>query len=596
MDDTPYQPKRTLAAKIERRRVQWHAARPHTVRPSRAMVSFTFDDFPVSAGTIGAAALEAEGVRATFYLAGGLIGTSPAHAGPIATTDLVTSLAERGHEIGAHSFAHQDLANMSLTEIDADFARLDETLGGLGLEADTLAWPFGETRRDIKDALSPRFRAARGILPGLNIGRLDLAQLRAIEIGSTPDMEARALALLDDAIRKKAWIIFLSHDVGENAGPWGCRPAFLRELARIAVQSGAYVAPVSKCLDVLGIAGRKRSSAQQPVQPRAAGGDRPVVSVVIPTFHRPDGVLRAVRSVFAQKDAPTFEVIAVDNSAEGSASQAFRTLSGEAGAVQFQAVFEPRPGVANARNAGLRAAQGDFIAFLDDDEEATADWLKALHEVAEGYGACAVFGPVNAILPDGVGDAAEQVYLTRFYSRSGGATSGLTGESHGCGNAMVRVSALPSPEPFDATSNERGGEDDLLFAEMAARAACFAWAADAGVFEHVPMERTEARYLIKRAFAFGQGPSETAWARRDIFGLAKWTIVGAAQTLVFLPLWGLAHVANHPKRLALRERAIKGAGKVFWFFPQRFYGASAAVPRPVNAATSPSTDAMAQPR
>ena len=41
----------------------------------------------------------------------------------------------------------------------------------------------------------------------------------------------------------------------------------------------------------------------------------PKISVIIPTFHRPDGAKAAVQSLFAQKNAPEFEIILIDNDA-----------------------------------------------------------------------------------------------------------------------------------------------------------------------------------------------------------------------------------------------------------------------------------------
>src|SRR5262245_30198167 len=95
------------------------------------------------------------------------------------------------------------------------------------------------------------------------------------------------------------------------------------------------------------------------------------VSIVIPTFRRPERALVAARSALAQVCDAAFEVVLVDNDPAGSALEPLRAL----GDRRVTVIHEPRAGVANARNSGLAAARGEMIAFLDDDETAPEHWL-----------------------------------------------------------------------------------------------------------------------------------------------------------------------------------------------------------------------------
>src|SRR5262249_20130420 len=118
------------------------------------------------------------------------------------------------------------------------------------------------------------------------------------------------------------------------------------------------------------------------------------ISVLIPTFRRPDSFIRAARSVFAQHCGEKIELIAIDNSPEGSALEAFRMLDAEA-PFPFRWAHAPKPGVAQARNVALSFARGEFVAWLDDDEEASPHWLAELLAVRKQTGAQSVFGPVS---------------------------------------------------------------------------------------------------------------------------------------------------------------------------------------------------------
>ncbi len=299
------------------------------------------------------------------------------------------------------------------------------------------------------------------------------------------------------------------------------------------------------------------------------------LSVIIPTFRRPDGLQRAVQSLERQINAPAFEVVIVDNSPEACAQETVRAL-GQTLAKPLVYVHEPAPGVANARNAGVAAASGDLVAFLDDDEEASPVWLSALLETRSKFAASVVFGPIEAVVPPTV--RRHRDYFQKFFSRVGAATDIWLDHPFGCGNSlMVRADALRGPKPFDPGYNEIGGEDDWLFQELAARGIRFAWAAGAVCLEHVPESRARLSYTLRRAFAYGQSPCQLA-AQTDPPnwpGVVGWMIIGAAQTAVY----GLASIATwfvSPLRAVdLLDRAVRGAGKVLWapVFVPRFYGA-----------------------
>lgn len=311
----------------------------------------------------------------------------------------------------------------------------------------------------------------------------------------------------------------------------------------------------------------------------------PRVSVIIPTMGRPQSLARALRSVLAQVGVDGVELIVVDNDPAGSAEVVVRDVrAGSSFPVNY--VREPSPGVSNARNAGLAAACGELIAFLDDDESAPTHWLASLLATQVAFEADVVFGPVVAQLPADV-DPRDAAFLTRFFSRAGPAESGPLDGYHGCGDSLIRRSALPhATAPFSTARNKMGGEDDLLFGQMKAAGARFAWAADAWVNEHVPPERATLAYTLKRGFAFGQGPASASAAG----GPARWPMVpvwmgiGLGQAVVYgaLALWRVVRRAETASTL---DRAVQGLGKLLWFPPFKlaFYGRAPAPPSTQSA-------------
>lgn len=96
-------------------------------------------------------------------------------------------------------------------------------------------------------------------------------------------------------------------------------------------------------------------------------GKPPMVTVIIPTRNRAELVFRSVQSVLSQtyKD---FELILIDDASEDNTFDVIHELADKR--ITYVRNAKPR-GAAVARNKGITAARGQFIAFLDSDDE----WL-----------------------------------------------------------------------------------------------------------------------------------------------------------------------------------------------------------------------------
>jgi glycosyltransferase involved in cell wall biosynthesis len=315
--------------------------------------------------------------------------------------------------------------------------------------------------------------------------------------------------------------------------------------------------------------------------------DGVLVSIVTPTFRRPERVLEAARSVAAMTVDVAFEWVAVDNDPAGSALGALQAFAATA-RFPVKVVHEPHAGVASARNAGLRVAQGQFIAFLDDDEVAPAEWLSELLAAQRRLKADVVFGPVLTKFRETPEEHAD--FLSHFFARDPGHAEGLIAKPYGCGCSLIRTAALPSAEPFAMERNQIGGEDDLLFHHMAERGATFGWAPKAYVFETPEPERVNLAYALRRSFAYGQGPCTSNWARvkPNYPAIAFWMGVGVAQTLVYGLLSLAVFLVRSRNRAFVYQRLVGGVGKVLWFpaLKPRFYGASLIQRTPVDLVRS----------
>jgi len=123
----------------------------------------------------------------------------------------------------------------------------------------------------------------------------------------------------------------------------------------------------------------------------AGATGRPIFSVVVPTFNRPDQ-LRGLLQALAEQDFPKqqFEVVVVD---DGGSLPVDAIVSAYAARLRTTLLTRPNGGCAAARQTGIDAAEGTFLAFTDDDCRPARDWLSRMHRHFSARPQCALSGP-----------------------------------------------------------------------------------------------------------------------------------------------------------------------------------------------------------
>jgi len=299
------------------------------------------------------------------------------------------------------------------------------------------------------------------------------------------------------------------------------------------------------------------------------------ISVVIPTYNRPDLLARATASCLVQHGmvAP-YEIIVVDNNPDGSAQAGVEAMASRS-AVPIRYVGEPRSGISHARNAGVAAASGRYIAFLDDDEEADPGWLAAHFDAIRRFGADLVIGPVYASFPPGTGilDPYPRSKFTRDVRLPTGSPMPRV---PGIGNTFLdRERCFTDPEPFDPRLGLTGGEDTLFMRQLLRRGRKMVWCAEASVRETVPIERLAPHFLLRRAFRSGQATTFSCAAVKPPYRAkaARMMAAGFVQVVVFGVPALLLSLVNNARWLPLMDRALLGLGKLLWLpsLQRRFY-------------------------
>jgi peptidoglycan/xylan/chitin deacetylase (PgdA/CDA1 family) len=219
------------------------------MRNRKPLVSFTFDDVPDSAFLNGARVLEQCGVRGTFYVAPGILGTEDEHWRVI-NREQVAELNRAGHEIGCHTYGHVRVQQLSGAAMAEDLMRsragLRDICGDIPL--DNFAYPFGVVSLPSKLRLQAAFGSCRGIYPGINRRVADLALLKSQELYDRTIDIGRLERLLDETVACNGWLILYTHDVRNDPSWIGCSPGLLEAAVRAAQARGIECATVAGAL------------------------------------------------------------------------------------------------------------------------------------------------------------------------------------------------------------------------------------------------------------------------------------------------------------------------------------------------------------
>ena len=229
--------------------------------------------------------------------------------------------------------------------------------------------------------------------------------------------------------------------------------------------------------------------------------ETPHVSVCICTFKRPLLLRRALAGLENQQTQGLFSysIVVADNDRQESARDVVAAAAAQSG-VAIRYCVQPQQNIALTRNAAVRHAEGNFIAFIDDDEFPEQRWLLELFQTCQQYGADGVLGPV---LPHYDEAPPPWVIEGKFYDRMTHPTGHvLAWRECRTGNVLLKRELLTADEPpFDPAF--LSGEDQDFFRRMTARGHLFVWCNEAVAHEVVPPARWKRSFLVKRALMRG---------------------------------------------------------------------------------------------
>lgn len=113
--------------------------------------------------------------------------------------------------------------------------------------------------------------------------------------------------------------------------------------------------------------------------------DSIMITVIVCTYNRCESLRRTLNSL-AQLSAAdvSWELVVVDNHSKDDTAEVVRRFV-ENSTFAIRYVFEINQGLSYARNAGIRAARGEIIAFTDDDVVVDSNWLCELQRTFDQF-------------------------------------------------------------------------------------------------------------------------------------------------------------------------------------------------------------------
>jgi len=225
----------------------------------------------------------------------------------------------------------------------------------------------------------------------------------------------------------------------------------------------------------------------------------------------------------------TYSIVIADNDVLRSAEPLAESFA-KSFSIAVKYCVEPQQNIALTRNKAVENADGDYIAFIDDDEFPIEGWLLKLFTTCNAYGVDGVLGPVNPHFDE---EPPRWVVDGKFYVRPSYPTGMvIDGKKGRTGNVLLKRNVFAGCEsPF--REEFLTGEDQDFFRRMIQKGHVFIWCHEALAYEVVPPVRWKRDFMLRRALLRGSNSLlHPTFGKLDVVK----SIIAVPAYIVILPL------------------------------------------------------------
>jgi glycosyltransferase involved in cell wall biosynthesis len=262
-------------------------------------------------------------------------------------------------------------------------------------------------------------------------------------------------------------------------------------------------------------------------------------SVIICTYNRAKYLLETLESVARQVyPAEDFEIIIVDNNSPDSTEEVCHSFINQNQTLTIRYFKELRQGISYGRNKGVNEAQGEFIAFIDDDETVNAHYIQNLADFFREYPEAELCGgpvvPVYETAPPDWLSPYTMRLITGAYDK--GKEIKVVGPKDypGTGHATFKKALFHQYGEFKTDLGRKGtslmgGEDKDFFLRLIQNGVKCYYLPSATIYHHIPDTKLSDDFFKRLTYAIGKSErirtlsiSKSAYYKRIFSEMIKW--------------------------------------------------------------------------